>query len=388
VASALKAAAWSGVLGAAAALAGTVWAARQATTATYRHRYDLVPLAISDDQIEFPATRHTLAPGEFGLQLSTGDAPAVIGPVISARDGRVTRQLLHRPAALTLESRGRWSGIVSADPSTASADAVEAFVATPLGQAPAWMIDRGTKRWVIHVHGQGSDRRQTLRGVESATTLGLSSLVISYRNDGDGPRSSDGRSHLGESEWLDLEAALRFVAERGGTECLVFGWSMGATMALNTAQRSPMGRMIKGIVMVAPVLAWEDALRANARHQGWPRFLGSLVSVLLSSKGFSTMAGLDAPLAIRTSDLARFEGPLNIPVLILHNKNDWSVPIDSSFRFARAHRDLVDIVPFDCSGHTQEWNADRVGWDLAVRRWYGKLFQPGQTEDHAGADGG
>jgi uncharacterized protein len=388
VASALKLASWCGLLGAVSALVGSVWAARQATTATYRHRYGLAPLAISTDEIEFPETRHTLEPGEFGLQLAAGGEPAIIGPIISTQDGRVTRKLLHRPDGLTLESRGRWSGIVSVNPSTAAADAVETFVATPLGPAPAWMIGRSTTRWVIHVHGQGSDRRQTLRGVDTSTTLGLSSLVISYRNDGEGPGSHDGRSHLGEDEWLDLEAALRFVAERGGRDCLVFGWSMGATMALNAMQRSSMGTMIKGIVMVAPVLAWEDAFRANARHQGWPQSLGSVVSGLLSSKGFSRKVGLDAPLPIRSSDRARFEGALNVPILILHNKNDWSVPIDSSFRFARAHRDMVEIVPFDCSGHTQEWNADRVGWDLAVRRWYGKLFQPGQTEDQVGADGG
>ena len=238
VASPLKAVAWSGLLGAAGALAGAAWAARQATSATYRRRYDIVPLAISDDEIELPATRHTLAPGQFGLQLSAGGPPAVIGPVISTRDGRVTRRLLHRPAGLSLESRGRWSGIVSVDPSSAAADVVETFVETTLGPAPAWMIDRGTDRWAIHVHGQGSARAQTLRGVESASRLGLSSLVISYRNDGEGPRSRDARSHLGESEWRDLEAALRFVAERGGTECVVFGWSLGATMALNTVQRS------------------------------------------------------------------------------------------------------------------------------------------------------
>lgn len=386
MASPLRVTAVAGLLGA-GALASAVWAARQATSATYRRRYDIVPLSISNDEIEFAATRHTLAPGEFGLQLSAGGPPAVIGPVISTRDGKVTRRLLHRPAGLSLESRGRWSGIVSVDPSSAAADVVETFIATPLGPAPAWMIDSGTGRWVIHVHGQGSDRRQTLRGLESATAMGLSSLVVSYRNDGEGPRSRDARSHLGESEWLDLEAALRFIGERGGTQCVVFGWSLGATMALNTVQRSPVGTMIKGIAMVSPVLSWEDVLRANARHQGWPQFLGSLVAGFLSWKGLSKLVGLDDRLKVRESDRARFEGALNIPVLILHNKNDWSVPIETSARFAQAHKDVVELVPFDCSGHTQEWNSDRVGWDLAVRRWYAKLFQPGQAEDYAAADG-
>ncbi|WP_326968153.1 alpha/beta hydrolase family protein [Arthrobacter sp. CG_A4] len=368
------------------ALASAVWAARQATSATYRRRYDIVPLAISNDEIEFSAARNTLAPGEFGLQLSEGGPPAVIGPVVSLRDGKVTRRLLHRPAGLSLDSKGRWSGIVSVDPSSATADVVEIFVETPLGPAPAWMIDRGTDRWAIHVHGQGSDRTQTLRGVESATRMGLSSLVVSYRNDGEGPRSRDARSHLGESEWRDLEAALRFVAKRGGAECVVFGWSLGATMALNTVQRSSLAVMIKGLVMVSPVLVWEDVLRANARHQRCPQFLGSLVARLLAFNGFSRMSGMEAPLEVCSSDRARFNGALSIPVLILHNKNDWSVPFETSTRFTKAHEDLTELVEFDCSGHTQEWNSDPVGWNLAVRRWYENLFPPRPVGEQAAAE--
>jgi pimeloyl-ACP methyl ester carboxylesterase len=386
VASPLKALAWSGLLGAAGALAGAAWAARQATSATYRRRYDIVPLAISEDEIVLPATKHTLAPGQFGLQLSAGGPPAVVGPILYTRDGVVTRRLLHRPAGLSLESSGRWSGIFSVDPSSAAADVVETFVETTLGPAPAWMIDRGTDRWAIHVHGQGSARIQTLRGVESASRLGLSSLVISYRNDGEGPRSRDARSHLGESEWRDLEAAIRLVAERGGTECVVFGWSLGATMALNTVQRSSLATMIKGLVMVAPVLVWEEVLRANALHQGCPQFLGSLIARFLALNGFSRLAGLEGPLEVRSPDRTRFHGSLNIPVLILHNRNDWSVPFETSARFARAHKDWVELVEFDCSGHTQEWNSDPVGWDLAVRRWYENWFPPGPAREQAAAD--
>jgi pimeloyl-ACP methyl ester carboxylesterase len=386
MASPLKAVAWTGLLGAAGALASASWAARQATSATYKRRYDVVPLAISDNEIELPATRHTLAPGKFGLQLSTGGPPAVIGPVISIRDGKVTRHLLHRPAGLSLESRGRWSGIVSVDPSSAAADVVETFVETTLGPAPAWMIDRGSDRWAIHVHGQGSARVQTLRGVETASRMGLSSLVISYRNDGEGPRSRDTRSHLGESEWRDLEAALRFVAERSGTECVVFGWSLGATMALNTVQRSSLAEMIKGLVMVSPVLVWEDVMRANARHQRYPQVLGSLIARLLALNGFSRLAGLEGPLEMRGPDRARFQGALSTPVLILHNRNDWSVPFETSARFSQSHKDRVELVEFDCSGHTQEWNSDPVGWDLAVRRWYEYWFPPGPAGEQAAAN--
>lgn len=386
MASPLKAVAWAGLLGTAAAVAGATWAARQATSPTYRRRYDIVPLAISQNEIELPATRHTLAPGQFGLQLSAGGPPAVIGPVISTREGKVLRRLLHRPAGLSLESRGRWSGIISVDPSSVAADVVETFVETALGPAPAWLIDRATDRWAIHVHGQGSARAQTLRGVESASRMGLSSLVISYRNDGEGPRSGDARSHLGESEWRDVEAALRFVAERGGTECVVFGWSLGATMALNTVQRSSLAEMIKGIIMVSPVLVWEDVLRANARHQRCPQVVGSLIAQLLAVSAFSRLAGLEGPLEVRGADRARFQGALSMPVLILHNRNDWSVPFETSARFAQTHKDRTELVEFDCSGHTQEWNSDPVWWNLAVRRWYEYWFPPGPAGEQAAAN--
>lgn len=387
MASTLRAVAWSGVLSICAALACAIWGARHATSTTYRRRYDIVPVAVGDDEIVLPATKQTVTPGEFGLHLAVGGPPAIIGPILSTRDGSVTRRLAHRPANLSLGSRGRWSGIVATDPSSFVADVVETFVETPLGPAPAWMIDRGTGRWAIHVHGQGSNRTQTLRGVRSATRMGLNSLVVSYRNDGEGPSSGDTRSHLGDAEWPDLEAALRTVVDHGGTECVVFGWSLGATMALNTVQRSPLAGMIRGLVLVSPVLAWEDVLRANARHQKCPQLLGSLVARLLSFRGFSRLAGLDSPVDVRESDRARLDGPLNTPVLILHNRNDWSVPFETSARFAQIHAGMVELVEFDCSGHTQEWNSNPVGWDLAVRRWYENAFLSGLAGEHAAAQG-
>lgn len=384
MASSLTAVLRAGLIGASGIGGGILlWAARQATSPTYKPRFSIVPLEISEDAIAFRASRRTLAPGQFGLHLLSGGPPAVIGPVISVHEGKVLRQLLFRPAGLSLKSRGRWSGIVSVDPRTVAPDVATAWVETPFGSAPAWLIERGTTRWAIHVHGQGSSRAQTLRGVESASRLGLSSLVISYRNDGEGPRSKDGRCHLGESEWRDLEAALHFVAKRGGNECIVFGWSLGGTMALNMLQRSPMAQMIKGLVLVSPALIWEEVLRANARHHRWPRPLGSLVARLLTLRFFSKLVGLDVPIDVRGADRSRVTCNLGVPVLIVHNKNDWSVPFTISSRFAQAHGDWVELVEFDCSGHTQEWNADPVWWNLAIRRWYERWFGSGPSAEKA-----
>ena len=256
-------------------------AARQSLSPASRKRYDIVPLSVTDGEIELRATRRTVLQGIFGLDIFGEDEPAAVGPVIAKADNTVRRSLIRRPVSLSTDSRCRWSGIVAATPEPPFS---EIQLPTSVGLAPAWVVDRGSDVWTIHVHGQGSDRRQPLRGVASATAMGLNSLIVSYRNDGDAPASADRRSHLGESEWRDLEDALRFVSDRGGTKCIVFGWSLGATIAMNALQRSRLASIIHGIVMVSPVLSWEAVLRANASHQGWPPNLGSQVVSLLESK--------------------------------------------------------------------------------------------------------
>ena len=363
------------------AIAGVLlWASRQTFAPNFTRRYDIVPIMVTQDEIVLQPNWRTTAPGTFGLHILGSDEPAVVGDVISRTEHQVKRRLIHRPRALTSQARCSWSGITATAPDRPY---FEVKLDTSLGQAPAWVVNPGSSTWAIHVHGQGSDRRQTLRGVETATAIGMTSLVVSYRNDGEAPASLDSRSHLGETEWWDLEEALRFVANQGGTGCVVFGWSLGATIAVHALQRSNLSDMIKGLVMVSPVLSWEEVLRANALHQGWPRVLGSVVARVVSLKGLKWLAGLDEPVDIRQADAARFMGPFDVPALILHNRNDWSVPIEVSRRFAESHQHQIDLVEFDCIGHTQEWNSDPVMWDTAVRRWYGKLFQPDTVMEKA-----
>lgn len=360
------------LLGSVSAAVGLMaWALRRAVTPGYERRYDLIPVRVSSDEIELPATTRTTLPGTFGLLSREGDEPAVVGEIISTTPSVVRRRLLYRPTSLSENSQCCWSGITRFTPESKYEDVV---VETSLGPAPAWIVNAGSDFWAIHIHGQGSDRRQTLRGVTTASSLALTSLVITYRNDGEGPRSHDGHSHLGETEWQDLEAALRFVAKQGGTQCIIFGWSLGAAIAVNAVQRSNLTSMIRGLVMVAPVLSWEAVFRANARHHGMPDFVGSWVASLLASRGVSRLIGLGAAIAVKTSDASRLAMPFDVPTLILHGVNDWSVPIKTSRNIAGGHNGQVELVEFECSGHTQEWNSNPVGWDSAVRRWYGRSF--------------
>ena len=51
--------------------------------------------------------------------------------------------------------------------------------------------------------------------------LGLTSMLISYRDDDGVAESPDGLHHLGMTEWRDLEAAARYASRRFGVPTVI-----------------------------------------------------------------------------------------------------------------------------------------------------------------------
>src|SRR5690606_6894129 len=159
--------------------------------------------------------------------------------------GQVARVVTGSSSGLRPRAGDRvsWSGIYYATPADAGLDARDVFIDTPAGPAPAWRVDGDLSTWAIHIHGLGSPRVGTLRGVRVASELGLTSLVVSYRNDGEGPTVGSGRSALGAAEVEDIEAAIGYAVRRGAERIVLFGWSMGAAIALQVAHRSDYARL-------------------------------------------------------------------------------------------------------------------------------------------------
>src|SRR5699024_1269193 len=90
----------------------------------------------------------------------------------------------------------------------------------------------GKNIWAVMVHGRGGRRTECIKALPVAAALGIDSLLMSYRNDGEAPAAPDGKYGLGITEWEDVEAGVRYALDHGAEEVVLFGWSMGGAICL------------------------------------------------------------------------------------------------------------------------------------------------------------
>ena len=246
---------------------------------------------------------------------------------------------------------------------------------TELGPAPAWLIpaEEAGPRWVIGVHGRAVRREETLRAVPVFREAGYTSLLVSYRNDGDAPGTTDNRYSLGDTEWNDVEAAIRFALDRGATSIVLMGWSMGGATVLQALTRSALASAVTGVVLESPVVDWITALHYQGVAHRLPRVVRLGILGLLSSRWARLLTGQGTPIDLRRLDIVRRAAELHTPILLLHSDDDGFVPATASRALAAARPDIVTFESFTTARHTKLWNYDAQRWNGAIRRWLAAL---------------
>lgn len=368
----------AGALAAAGIALGSVGLliARRLTSPVSQRDYDLTIRSVdrSGDRpiVVLDRTPQTATTGEYSLVLESGGLVQLEGEVEDRGPELVGRTVALEPGQkLEPGMRVSWSGIYFSSPRDAGLESNEVRVSTPEGSTPAWLIpgqEGPSDKWAIHIHGMGSPRAGTLRGVQVASASGLTSLVVSYRNDGDGPVVGNGRSTLGGTELLDVRAAVRFALENGAQRVVLFGWSMGGAIALQLASESDYRDTVVAVVLDSPVLDWVSTIKANCARAGLPAWFGLLAVPWLSSPPFSRITGLLEPIDLRWFDWISRASELTVPALILHGRGDSSSPLGLSKELAKRRPDLVELEIFDAD-HTMSWNANRERWRTLVSSW-------------------
>jgi uncharacterized protein len=304
-----------------------------------------------------------------------------LGPSVAASGGVVTR-----PLTVTSGSAprvGQLAGLERCcflgDPAAALGSPVrDVIVPGPLGPLPAWYFPGRGSTFVIGVHGQNGTRRDLLRVIDIVRPLGLPALAVTYRNDQGAAPDPSGYHRYGQTEWTDLEAAVRWALAQGARNVVLVGQSMGAAIVAAFLARSPLAPRVSRVVLDAPMLD----LHAAVGHQV-DRFLGPRVSRRL----LPVARRLPAPLiwAAERMASARFGVDwtaasylhettwLTVPALVTHGDDDPRVPVSISVRLKERASCLVTFERFPGAGHLESWNTDRSRYTSLVQEFLGPL---------------
>lgn len=355
----------------AAALVGLgVILARKAATWTIRR--DERVLSRDGDRLTFSRTPESAHAGTFVLHFDGGAVQ--VGEVLEATDRTVTRRILRSTGnldGLHATSSVRWEGETHFDAIEAG-DHDEVVVESAAGPCPAWLypgpVDARPTAWAIHIHGIRAGRDNAVRSVAAATEAGLSSLVISYRGDPEGPKAKGRAASLGITEWVDADAAVQYALDHGAERVVLIGWSMGASIALQVAERSEHRALIAGLILISPATDWRSIIQHGARSRGLPPAAAALGELTLTHPWLSKVAGLAAPADFDSLDWT-IPGRLGTPTLVIHSRGDRTVPYELTERFKAAGGELVTLHEASGADHSWEFNVDPDGFIDVAKAW-------------------
>ncbi|WP_031477279.1 alpha/beta hydrolase [Streptomyces bicolor] len=325
--------------------------------------------ATAAGQIALTRDLASLRPGTYGL---SGDGShAVVGPVIVTANhsaDTVVRRLERVTHGTLRPGDSVWltPNVYVGNPSAAlGLDHADVDVPGELGSLPAWFVPGSRDTWVIAVHGLGTTREHAMNVMRFLSGRHFPVLALSYRGDLGAPRPPDGLNHLGETEWRDLDAAMRYAVRYGAKQFVLLGWSTGATMALRAAAHSGLRDRVSGLVLDSPVLRWEATLRALAKARHTPSAL-----LPLAVRAAQGRTGLDIDRAAGDGAPDR----LRVPTLLFHGPGDRVAPWTLSRRLADAQPNLVALHTVRNAPHAAMWNADPEAYEEALRRFMTPLM--------------
>lgn len=374
-----------GAIGVATAVAGGIVVggtavafavARKAVTPMTRRIADTEVLAIdrAAQTITLARTPDTELPGRYGLFVNGARSYLKLGAVLALAKTSVTRKLLtHVGAGTRIGRAATFSGWYFVGPEELHIPYDDVTIEAPVGPCPGWLFHarRGgdPDTWVIAVHGRGTTRAEVLRAAPVFREAGVTSLAVSYRNDGDAPRSDSGRYGLGATEWVDIEAAIEFALARGAKRVVLMGWSMGGAIVLQTALQTAHRDVVDSVILDSPVVDWRRVLDFQARVLHVPSPVTHIALRQLTMPSWSRVVRSGEAISLNDLDVVRRADEIVHPILILHSDDDGFVPSEASHGLADARPDLVRLVSYSEARHTKLWNYDEERWRGYLLSW-------------------
>lgn len=217
-----------------------------------------------------------------------------------------------------------------------------------------WMPAGADAPVVVFLHGYAASKAQSLAVAPFLHRAGYAVLAFDFRAHG----ASDGdHTTLGLEETRDLRAALAWLATRedaDATRVALFGWSMGAAVALLAGPLPG----VRALVTDSAFAALDQVLdRVIPETTGLPAFPFATL--------FTAFAALEVghrPSEARPAEAAR---GLDLPLLIIQGlDDDVARESDAEAIHAAAKRSELWLVPG--ARHTGARHADPAGYERTV----------------------
>ena len=325
---------------------------------------DITVEAVSPGTVVLSADDESRRPGTYGIEWQAGHA--VIGSVVRSNDDRVTRKLRDASGYLVPGTKvAIEADVYRGNPQQGlGMPFAEVGVKGELGTMPAWRVGAAAPTWAILVHGINDDPQAGLRLVPALSRAGLTSLLITYREDLGAPPSPDGLHHMGLTEWRDLEAAARYAISHGARRLVLIGYSMGGSLVTQFMQHSRLAGRVSGLVLDAPALNWKKILSFHSSEMGLPGFLATPVEWAIGARIDADWDDLDA---------LGHPDALQLPILLFHGTEDEVVPISTSDELAADLPHWVTYFRAPEAGHTEAWNVAPKLYELRLMQFLGRI---------------
>jgi pimeloyl-ACP methyl ester carboxylesterase len=299
-------------------------------------------------------------PGTWGLEWDGGYAQ--VSTIRDSGEGRITRDLRVIEGSLQPGARVRIDRFAfPGDPMRAFGLAfTDITYRSGTAELPAWLVAGRPDTWAIFVHGRAATRAEALRLLPTVHELGITEMVITYRNDLGAPPSEDGYYDFGETEWRDVEAAIAHAVANGAERVVLVGYSMGGGASAAFLERSALSGKVVAAVLDAPLVDFGSTIDFKADRANVPGPLTRFAKYIGSFR-----FGIDWDARNYLDDADR----LGIPILLFHGTADDTVPPETSDRLAALRPDLVTYLRVEDAPHVGSWNMDPRGYEAAVREF-------------------
>lgn len=241
-------------------------------------------------------------------------------------------------------------------------DFEEVGLVSDAGRLKAWWIDQRSDTAVLMLHGRRRGNiQETLRALPIVVKGGYSTLVVAYRNHGQSAASPDGFYHYGDSEWQDAAEGMKFLKAQGIQKVVLYGFSMGGAVALETFERYKDGPEVIGMILDSPLLDPYEVFLLGAKDMGLP-----LTDVL--TKGAMLVGSWRAGIDWAGLDQRKISPDIKIPVLLFGGVADTTIPIALVDEFASS---LANVEYHRLEGveHVEPWNHDPVQYEVWVNQF-------------------